>query len=132
MQNIIVKRSLFLLSLTLLACGNNNDIVYSDIEGLYSCDENSPNLGYRKYIIEIQEVAAQENAYIMANFHNLGDNEFVYLEHIGDSVFINNQIIQQYFIDGKGFVNEDFTGISLTYTTNDGTQELEYYIMLTR
>lgn len=132
-ESLRIKKYLFiLLPILYFSCNGGEEITYTGIEGLFSCDENSAELGYRKYIVEIQDVPSQENTYILANFHNLGDNEFLYIEHIGDSIFINNQIILQYFVDGKGRVSEDFREITLSYTADDGTRELEYYVMLSR
>jgi len=121
------KFYVFILLLAFISCEEKPEKIFTSIEGFYSCSEGSAHSGYRKYIVEIDKVNTQENLYIIANFHNLGDNEFLYAEYIGDTLYINNQVIASYFVSGKGKVSENFKEIDLEYLTDDGVVQLDYY-----
>ncbi len=105
---------------------------YSDINGVYSCTEVSSHSGYRNYIVEIDKVNNQEELYIILNFHNTGINEFIYAEYRDDSIFIDNQVISTFFVNGKGKVFSDFKRMEIVYETDDGLVELEYQVVFER
>ena len=101
---------------------------YSSLEGVYSCEENSPYTGYRKYIVEIDKVASQNNVFIISNFHNQGHADFIYVNLLNDSLLlIENQVISNLFINGEGIVNDALSEIQLIYNVDDGNQEIEYF-----
>jgi len=110
----------------------NEDINYTSPEGIYTSEENSVVSGYRKYLIELQEVNNLPGTYIISNFHNSGDDEFLYSEMQGDSVFISNQIISDMTVNGSGKISADFSTIRLTYRTDDGIMILDYYVQYSR
>lgn len=111
------------ISIFLYRCDTGNDNkVYQDITGAYTCEETSPYTGLHKYIIEIDRVKNKDNLIIISNFHNQGDSEFIYATLAGDSLSLNNQIINGLFINGSGEVNPEFNRIELNYTVNDGNE----------
>jgi hypothetical protein len=123
-------KALYILVLPFLFASSCEDppvVDYTSIEGFYSCNESSSHSGYRNYIVEIDEVNSQENTYIIANFHNLGDNDFLYAEYLNDTLYIKNQVINTIFVNGKGKVSDDFKQVNLYYETDDGVVELDYY-----
>ncbi len=107
-------------------CEEKPDITYTKNEGFYSCIESSAHSGYRKYIVEIEQVTGQDNLYIIANFHNTGHNEFLYDELSDDSLYIRNQVISTLIVSGKGRIYDGFKEIDLVYETDDGVPELDY------
>lgn len=134
LKNTIMKKAsenkillLLLLTLFFYSCEEKPVLTPTSIEGFYTCNESSAHTGYRKYLVEIDKVNTQDNLYIIANFHNLGDNEFLYAEYTGDTLYIRNQVIGSYFVTGKGKVFEDFKKIDLEYVTDDGLLQLDYY-----
>lgn len=128
-KNII----LFVLACwSLCSCETNKPVDYTSIEGFYSCNEGSVHSGYKKYIVEIDQVKSQDNVYIIANFHKQGDNEFLYAEYSQDTLYIKNQVISNLFVTGKGKVYDDFKRIELLYTTDDGVVQLDYSALLER
>lgn len=121
-----------LVFISLTACDTNQDRNFTSIEGFYTCEEGSAYSGIRKYILEIDKVSSQDNTYIIANFHNQGDNEFVYAQYQNDTLYIQNQVISSLFVNGKGKVFDDFKRIELIYITDDGVLELKYSALLER
>lgn len=114
-------------------CENQTgDKVYTGLTGAYSCQENSVYSGYKKYIIEIDKVKSQEDLFIISNFHNQGNIEFLYATYKNDSIFIENQVISGLFINGKGSVNQNFNNIEIFYHTDDGNTEMEYFAVYSR
>ena len=109
------------------SCEEKPPVDYTSIEGFYSCNEGSASSGYRKYIVEIDKYKQADNTYVIFNFHNMGDNEFVHAEYVNDTLYINNDVIGTLFVEGKGSVSEDFKTIQLHYLTDDGVVVLDYF-----
>ena len=108
MRKISIRAILLLLPLMVAAsCEKRPENVYTNIEGVYTCNERSAHAGIRNFLVEIDKVQAEENLYIIDNFHNLGDNQFIRAELVGDTLFINNQIIINLTVNGKGAVSND-------------------------
>ena len=123
-----------LVIFSLVSCEEEKaDKTYTGLEGVFSCEENSPYTGYRKYITEIDKVTGQDNVFIISNFHNQGHAEFIYVNLQHDSVLlIENQVISNLFINGEGVVNDRFNEIKLIYNVDDGNQEIEYFAIYKR
>ena len=100
---------------------------YTSIEGVYTCQESSPHAGLRQYLVEIDKVNDSENLYIIVNFHNIGDTEFLYAELDMETLRITSQIISNIKVDGSGVVSDEFRSIQLNYLTDDGAAILEFY-----
>lgn len=133
MRKISIRAILLLLPLMVAAsCEKRPENVYTNIEGVYTCNERSAHAGIRNFLVEIDKVQAEENLYIIDNFHNLGDNQFIRAELVGDTLFINNQIIINLTVNGKGAVSNDFKQIEFTYITYDRFVELDYYATFQR
>lgn len=105
---------------------------YSSIEGIYTCKESSAHTGLRQYPVEIDRVKDTEGLYIISNFHNQGENEFLFAELTGDTLRISNQAITDISVNGKGPVESDFRSIHLNYVTDDGVTILDYYTLFSR
>jgi hypothetical protein len=121
------------IPLLMFACDRNNEpLDYSSIVGIYTCNESSVHAGLRQYPVEIEKVHDAENRYIIVNFHNKGENEFLFSELTRDTLRINNQAISDISVNGKGMVASDFRSIQLNYVTDDGTTILDYYATFTR
>lgn len=129
-----VKKSgsfaLLLVSLAwlLVSCGRDDPPMdYTSIAGIYTCHESSPHAGFRQYPVEINKVHDTENRYIIVNFHNKGQSEFIFGELDQDSLHIRNQAISDISVNGNGLVNSNFSSIQLNYVTDDGLTILDYY-----
>ena len=133
MRKISIRTILLILPLLIAAsCEDKPENVYTSIEGVYTCNERSAHAGIRNFLVEIDKVQAEQNLYIIDNFHNLGDNQFIRGELDGDTLFINNQIIGNLTVNGKGAISSDFKQIEFTYITYDRFVELDYYATFQR
>lgn len=121
-----------LLGSMCISCDETGTGNYTSIEGVYSCQESSPHAGMRQYPVEIDKVKDSENLYIIVNFHNKGQSEFLYAELDIDTLRISNQVIQNIRVDGQGFIEEEYRSIQLNYLTDDGAAILDYYSAYTR
>ena len=120
-----------IFAILLLFCSScddsKEDIVFNSLKGVYKCHENSVHSGFRSYLVELDSVTNQENLFIILNFHNSGENEFLYATIRNDSIHIENQLINNMFITGKGHISEDLKQIDIFYLTDDGLTQLDYY-----
>ncbi len=133
MRNLRVSVIFLLLCFAGTSCDKGSEGgTFGDPEGAYACQENSAYMGYREYIVEIDKVKNRTGQYIISNFHNRGDSEFVYATLKNDSVFIDHQVISGLFVDGSGRINGEFNRIELNYTTDDGNLQLQYFAVYTR
>ena len=111
---------------------DEKEVEYTGIKGVYTCIEASSHSGYRNYIVEIDKVNNQDGLYILLNFHNTGVNEFIYAEYRNDSIYINDQVVGTFFVNGTGKVYSDFKRLEITYKTDDGVVELDYQAVFER
>jgi len=105
---------------------------FTSVSGVYTCQETSPHSGVRRYVVEINRVSGSDNLYIITNFHNSGEIEFIYTEKAGDSLLIDNQVITGLVVNGSGSIAEDFRMIDLYYETDDALTVLDYYARYSR
>jgi hypothetical protein len=130
-----IKASLLLLVPILLAasCEEKQATTYTTVEGLYVCNERSAHAGVHNYFVEIDKVSTQQNLYIIDNFHNAGENEFIYAELVADTLVINNQGFGNFLsVSGKGAVSGNFKSVEFSYYTFDGVVQLDYYATFER
>ena len=115
------------------SCENENPpVTFTSVSGLYTCQETSAHAGLRRYFVEIDPVKDQENLFIISNFHNKGENEFLFAELVADTLHIFNQAITEISVNGKGVIAVDYREISLFYETDDGIATLDYQALYTR
>jgi hypothetical protein len=124
---------LMLVLLPAVSCDQSGPpATYDSIEGIFKCQESSPHAGVRNYLVEIDGVKDAGGLYIISNFHNKGENEFLYAELSDDTLRIQNQPISDITVNGKGPVGTDFRTIHLNYVTDDGITILDYYATYSR
>ncbi len=111
---------------------NNTSGDYSSIVGIYTCHESSAHSGVRQYPVEIDRVKNSEDQYIILNFNNTGENEFLFAQQSNDTLLIVNQAIAELVVNGEGVIGKDFKSIQLSYLTDDGLTILEYYSTFSR
>jgi len=122
-----------LVFLAIISCDRKkNDVILTDITGVYTCQESSPYSGIRNYFIEIDKIEDEEGRYIISNFHSLGDNEFIFADFRHDTLRISGQVVAGFRVNGSGPVANDFRLISLYYEMDDGLSILDYYVTYRR
>jgi hypothetical protein len=116
-----------------LSCERDQPPVsYTSISGIYTCQESSSYSGVRQYPVEIDRVRDTDNQYSISNFHNKGENEFVFAELTDDTLRIFQQAISDISVNGKGPVSDDLRTIMLEYQTDDGIIILDYFTVYKR
>lgn len=112
---------LIVLAVTLVGCKKGND--HDSIFGIWQCDEDSEELGFRTYSVTIMSDPLDSTMLVFSNLYSLGNSEDAYVEFYlnGDSLIIPEQIVRSYSIDGKGIVESDFSEINLKYTVQGAT-----------
>ena len=112
---------LAVLAITLIGCKKANE--HDSIFGIWECNEDSEELGFRKYTVTVMNDPYDTTMYVFSNLHNLGYNEDSYVEfHLsGDSIIIPAQVVRSYSISGEGLVEPDFSEISLKYSIQGAT-----------
>jgi hypothetical protein len=124
---------LALLMLFTASCNDKrDDVVFTSLTGVYECHENSVHSGFRSYLVEMDKVTGQDHLYIILNFHNSGDNEFIFALVDNDTLRIDNQLINSMFVSGKGKISDDLRTIELFYITDDGRTQLEFFSRIFR
>jgi hypothetical protein len=124
---------LFLCFILLTACNKdpfNGEL--DDLTGVFSCQESSTHSGLRKYLVEFDPVANSPDQYIISNFHNQGDNEFIYADYHNDTLWIINQLSGDLRINGKGPVDPDFRTVRLYYEIDDGLNIFDFQVLYER
>jgi hypothetical protein len=128
-----VKLVIIAFILIIGACKDpNENTVFTSFRGVFKCHENSIYSDFKSYLLEFDKVNSVDDQYIILNFHNAGDLEFVYAFIDGDTLRIENQSIQNMFVNGKGLVSDDFRRIDLVYQTDDGRVQEEFYAKIFR
>ncbi len=125
-----INASLLILVPIFLAasCEEKQATTYTTVEGLYVCNERSAHAGVHNYFVEIDKVSTQQNLYIINNFHNAGENQFIYAELVADTLVINDQGFGNFLsVSGKGAVSDNFKKVEFSYYTFDGVVQLDYY-----
>lgn len=124
---------LILCCALLSAC--NKDTLPGELDnltGVFSCQESSTYSGIRKYLVEFDQVANSPGQYIISNFHNQGDNEFIYADYQNDTLWIINQLLGDLRISGKGPVDPDFRTVRLYYESDDGLNIFDFHVLYER
>ncbi len=112
---------LILLAVTIVGCTKTND--HDSIYGIWQCDEDSEELGYRQYSVTVMNDPLDSTMLVFSNLHALGNSEDSYVEFYlnGDSIIIPEQVIRSYSINGKGIVESDFSKINLDFSVQGAT-----------
>ncbi len=130
-NRLAISAGIFILLVA--GCDRKTDpVIPTSLTGVYSCQESSAHSGIRKYFAERANVKDTDDLYIISNFHDKGESEFLFAELKQDTLSIINQSITEIRVEGKGPVGKDFRSVNLYYETDDGITILDYYALYTR
>ena len=130
------KTTLFYITLccvALVSCTTTNEPkVYSNIIGSWHCAESSP-YGSRNYLVDIDRNRTDTTQYLLSNFYNQGDTDFIFAHMNGKNLTITQQQIVSLTVkSGTGLVSTDFKRIELDYNMFDGSTEIKVHAIYTR
>lgn len=112
------------ISLFSISC--NKDDSYTSISGIWTCEEINPIEGIRIYNVDIERRKSADSQFIINNFHNMGNNNFVFAIQDGDSLFIDRQsVFTESFDNGIGVIDSEKKRIELVYNNLNGANEIE-------
>jgi hypothetical protein len=100
------------------------------------CEEFNPLImgGSRRYIVDVERERTDTTKYVIFNFHNAGDDEFVRTTYKNKILTITEQPlgIGMTVRSGNGSASADFKRMDITYTIFDGMNEVEVNAVYSR
>ncbi|NSW45535.1 MAG: hypothetical protein HPY79_06965 [Bacteroidales bacterium] len=85
----------------------------------WKCQENSATYGSQNYYVEITKDTVS-GLIIIDNFFNLGLGKSIKANVSGQTITINNQMLDGNLFNGSGTVSSNFNSISWSYTFDEG------------
>ncbi len=118
------------------SCKNNEPVLRTSIAGAWMCEEFNPLImgGSRRYIVDVERERTDTTKYVIFNFHNAGDDEFVRTTYKNKILTITEQPlgIGMTVRSGNGSASADFKRMDITYTIFDGMNEVEVNAVYSR
>lgn len=85
----------------------------------WKCQENSTTYGTQNYYVEIIKDTVPGKITI-DNFFNLGFGKAIKANVSGQTITINNQMVEGHLFNGTGSVSANYNSISWSYTFDEG------------
>ena len=105
---------------------------YTSIVGSWHCSE-STIYGSKNYLVDIDRKRTDTTQFLLSNFYNQGDNEFIYAHLNGSTLTISQQqIVNQIVKSGTGIVSSDFKTITFDCNIYDGSSEIKVHSVCSR
>jgi hypothetical protein len=125
-DNAFIKLTAFLILLLTFITSCNPDEptpntidIRDKIATSWKCTENSATYGTQHYIVEIIKDTLPA-VIIIDNFFNLGLGKSIKATVNGQSITINNQMLQGHLFNGNGTISSNYNSISWSYTFDEG------------
>lgn len=117
--------NLLAVILLLAACGDNDPKVHTTIAGTWRCEETSSLNGTRTYLIDIDQTISDTTQYLISNFYNTGDVEYIKVKLKSNKLTITQQPTSNITVSGFSGTVIDLTKINLNYTVRDGLSDIK-------
>jgi hypothetical protein len=126
--------AVYTISLVFLISCENKDTgrIYENIEGTFTCEENHPAFGIRRYLVEIDRVKNEADLYLISNFYDAGYNEFLFARLSSSDLTITDQVVTGLLVNGHGRVSVDLKRIDWEYEVADGIATQNILALYTR
>jgi len=111
---------------------NNDDIQYTSISGIWECEEVNQTSDIIRFNTDIDKVVLYDNAFIISNFHNLGEDVFIRVSAIDNELQIPDQSVSNLVVWGSGVISPDFRTIEANYTIDSGNGRDVYEVFFKR
>lgn len=118
------KFFVFITMVTLVSCQpddptpNTGDI-RDKLVSSWKCQENSATYGTQNYYVEITKDTLAGKI-IIDNFFNLGLGKSIKASVSGQTITINNQMVDGNLFNGSGTVSANYNSISWSYSFDEG------------
>lgn len=115
---------IFLLFITVVACNPNDPTpdtgdVRDKLVSSWKCQENSATYGTQYYYVDIIKDTVAGRI-IIDNFFNLGLGKSIKANVSGQTITINNQMVEGNLFNGSGTISSNYNSISWSYTFDEG------------
>ena len=124
----------FMLSILLVACTNNNEpVVYTSYTGSWKCEETSSVNGYiQPYMVIIDRNTTDTAQYLIRNFFDTGDNQMIVVRIKGTNVELLQQPTSGQVLQSFSGSSIPFTQLKLFYTVYDGERDVFFEAVYSR
>lgn len=127
-----MKATYLTLLLTIMlissACKDDSPATYSSIEGIWRCEESSATTGNRAYLVDIYRKSTDTTQYVITNFYNTGDMEYIVVKLKSGKLSLSQQPTADISI--KAFAGtltgNNYKNIGFSYTVYDGTRDINF------
>jgi hypothetical protein len=118
-MNALKSITIIFATIFFLSCTNNEPVVHTTIAGVWRCTEITNHTSSQSYLLDIQRSVSDTTMYIVSNFHNTGDNEFVKLKLTSTKLQLAEQPSANISIKNFSGTVESLKLIQLQYTVSD-------------
>lgn len=125
MKTALKILNILTLALLIAACGDNEPKVHTSIAGTWRCEETSSLNGTRTYLIDIDQTKSDTTQYLISNFYNTGDTEFIKVKLKSNKLTITQQPTSNITVSSLSGTVIDLTQIMLSYTVRDGLNDIK-------
>lgn len=118
-----IRFALFCIMFTIVAISCNRDdedTPNADIYDTWKCNENSATFGTQNYHVDISKDNTATDKIIIDNFFNLGLGKSIKATLSGQTITINNAVLEGNTFNGTGTVSSNYNTINWSYTFDDG------------
>jgi hypothetical protein len=128
-----LKNLKWLLFFVLTAsCNSNENTIYTSIAGIWRCEENDEYSQVKIFSVDIQSLHNYNDAFIISNFHNVGEDEYIRVNTDDSLLYIPTQSIAGIIVNGEGLISPDFKTVTLQYSIDDAGNSMSYNATLHR
>jgi len=117
--------NLLAVILILTACGDNDPKVHTTIAGTWRCEETSSLNGTRTYLVDIDQTISDTTQYLISNFYNTGDVEYIKVKLKSNKLTITQQPTSNITVSNFSGTVIGLTQINLSYTVRDGLSDVK-------
>ena len=103
------------LLLLAFSCENEGPAEFTSISGIWRCEEIDETAAVRIFNLDIDKVQSYDDTFLILNFHNAGESDYVRAYSTGDTLQIPLQGLKNFIVSGKGIIAPDFKLLTLDY-----------------
>ena len=107
------------ITLVFVSCTSKEPKIHTTIEGVWRCTEIKNNTASQSYLLDIIRLTSDTTMYVVSNFHNTGDSEFVKLKLTSSKLQLAEQPTANISIESFSGTVESLKLIQLQYIVND-------------
>ena len=125
MKTVFKFINLIAVCLLFVSCGDNDPKVHTSIAGTWRCEETSSINGTRSYLIDIDRTISDTSQYIITNFYNSGDAEYIKVRLKNNKLTITQQPTSNLTVSSLSGTVIDLKQILMSYSVRDGLNDIK-------